>query len=87
MSFHAWVTSAFQWSAKLEKMGLPGVVSMYGALLSVADTTRKRQGAEVRCVAIPFPADTMSPLQERKAIDDILGSLTLNLQSRGKSSR
>jgi len=71
---------AFQWSAKLEKMGLPGVVLMYDTLLSVADTTRKRQGAEVRSVAIPFPADTMSPSQESKAIDAILGCLTLPLK-------
>jgi hypothetical protein len=72
---------AFQWSAKLEKMGLPGVVLIYDTLLSVADTTRKRQGAEVRYVAIPFPADTMGPSLESKAIDDILGCLTLPLQS------
>jgi hypothetical protein len=71
---------AFKWSAKLEKMGLPGVVLMYDTLLSVADTTRKRQGTEVRYVAIPFPADTMSPSQERKTIDDILGCLTIPLK-------
>jgi len=71
---------AFQWSAKLEKMGLPGVVLMYDTLLSVADTTRKRQGAEVRFVAIPFPADAMPPSQESKAIDAILGCLTLPLK-------
>ena len=71
---------AFRWSAELEKMGLPGVVLMYDTLLTVADTTRKRQGAEVRYVAIPFPADTMSPSQESKAIDDILGCLTLPLK-------
>ena len=72
---------AFRWSAELEKMGLPGVVLMYDTLLTVADTTRKRQGAEVRYVAIPFPADTMSPSQESKAIGDILGCLTLPLKS------
>ena len=72
---------AFKWSAKLEKMGLPGAVLMYNTLLSVADTTRKRQGAEVRYVAIPFPADTMSPAQENRAIDDILACLTLPLES------
>ena len=77
---------AFQWSAVLEKMGLPGVVLMYDTLLSVADTTRKRQGAEVRYVAIPFPADTMSPSQEHKAIDDILGCLTLPLNSNEKQT-
>ena len=42
---------------------------------------RKRQGAEVRYVAIPFPADTMSPYRESKAIDEILGCLTLPLKS------
>jgi hypothetical protein len=72
---------AFKWSAKLEKMGLPGAVLMYNTLLSVADTTRKRQGAEVRYVAIPFPADTMSPFQENKAINDILACLTLPLEA------
>jgi hypothetical protein len=61
-------------------MGLPGVVLMYDTLLSVADTTRKRQGTEVRYVAIPFPADTMSPSQERKTIEYILGCLTIPLK-------
>ena len=72
---------AFKWSAKLEKLGLPGAVLMYNTLLSVADTTRKRQGAEVRYIAIPYPADTMSQAQESKAIDDILACLTLPLES------
>jgi hypothetical protein len=72
---------AFKWSAELEKAGLPGVVLMYDTLLSVADTTRKRQGSELRYVTIPFPADTMSPSQESKAIDDILECLTLPLKS------
>ncbi len=72
---------AFQWSAALEKMGLPGVVLMYDTLLSVADTTRKRQGAELRYVAVPFPADTMSPSRESKAIDSILQCLTLPLEA------
>jgi len=70
---------AFQWSAALEKTGLPGVVLMYDTILGVADTTRKRQGAELRYVAIPFPADTMSRSQESKAIDNILRCLTLPL--------
>ena len=71
---------AFKWSAKLEKMGLPGAVLMFDTLLSVADTTRNREGAEVRYVAIPYPAETMNRSQEDKAIDDILACLTLPLE-------
>ena len=71
---------AFKWSAKLEKMGLPGAVLMFDTLLSVAETTRKREGAQVRYVAIPFPAETMTQSQENRAIDDILGCLTLPLE-------
>ncbi len=72
---------AFKWSAKLEKLGLPGVVLMYDTLLSVAETTRQREGAEVRYVAVPFPAETMTPSQENKAIDDIVSCLTLPLEA------
>ncbi|MBN2320881.1 MAG: hypothetical protein JXR49_17510 [Acidobacteria bacterium] len=72
---------AFKWSAKLEKLGLPGAVLMFDTLLSVAETTRKREGAEVRYVAIPFPAETMSRSQENRAIDDILACLTLPLET------
>jgi hypothetical protein len=71
---------AFKWSAKLEKMGLPGAVLMFDTLLSVADTTRNREGAEVRYVAIPYPAETMNRTQEDKAIDDILACLILPLE-------
>jgi len=70
---------SFKWSAKLEKMGLPGVVLMFDTLLSVAETTRKREGAEVRYVSIPYPAETMNRSQEDRAIDDILACLTLPL--------
>jgi len=77
---------AFKWSAKLEKTGLPGAVLMFDTLLSVAETTRKREGAEVRYVAIPFPAETMSRSQENKAIDDILACLTLPLEAHEQRS-
>ena len=72
---------AFKWSAKLEKMGLPGAVLMFDTLLSVADTTRKREGAEVRYVAIPYPAEAMSQAQKGRAVNDILECLTLPLEA------
>jgi hypothetical protein len=75
---------AFKWSAKLEKMGLPGAVLMFDTLLSVADTTRNREGAELRYVAIPYPAETMELSKEEKAIDDILACLTLPLNDNEK---
>lgn len=71
---------ALKWSAKLEKMGLPGAVLMYDTLLSVAETTRQREGAEVRYVAIPYPAETMGQPQENRAINDLLACLTLPLE-------
>ncbi|MFC1838039.1 hypothetical protein ACFL1N_00560 [Thermodesulfobacteriota bacterium] len=77
---------AFKWSARLEKMGLPGAVLMFDTLLSVADTTRKREGSEVRYVAIPFPVDTMSRSQENRGIDNILACLTLPLEDHEQRS-
>ncbi len=73
---------AFKWSAKLEKSGLPGAVLMFDTLLSVADTTRSREGAEVRFTAIPYPAETMNQSQEDRAIDDILACLILPLNDK-----
>jgi len=77
---------AFKWSAKLEKMRLPGAVLMFDTLLSVAETTRKREGAEVRYVAIPYPAETMSRSQENRAIDDLLSCLILPLETHEQRS-
>jgi hypothetical protein len=77
---------AFKWSAKLEKLGLPGAVLMFDTLLSVAETTRTREGAEIRYVAIPYPAETMNRSQEDKAINDILACLTLTLEDHEKRS-
>ena len=77
---------AFKWSAKLEKMGLPGAVLMFDTLLSVAETTRTREGAEVRFIAIPYPAETMNRSQEGEAVDDILACLTTPLVTQEKKS-
>ncbi len=75
---------AFKWSAKLEKIGLPGAVLMFDTLLSVADTTRNREGAELRYVAIPYPAETMELSKEEKTIDDVISCLTIPLKDNEK---
>lgn len=66
---------AFKWSAKLEKMGLPGTVVMYDTLLSVKDTTNAREGAPVRYTAFPYPISTIPAARRAQLVDDIIENL------------
>lgn len=70
---------AFKWSAKLEKMGLPGVVVNFDALNSVGDTTNAREGAQVRRSAFTYPPERMEPKAYDAAIDKAIAALTAPL--------
>ena len=70
---------AFKWSAKLEKMGLPGTVVMYDTLLSVKDTTNAREGAAVRFTAFPYPISTIPAAKRAQLVDDIIENLRRQL--------
>jgi len=71
---------AFQWSAKLEKMGLPGTVVNFDDLNSVGDTTSSRWGAVLRRSSFVYPPETMNrqayPEALSRAIDNLTKPLT-----------
>jgi hypothetical protein len=66
---------AFKWSAVLERMGIPGSVLMFDTLHSVAETSRKREGAELRYTSIPYPAEVMSEEERAAAIERVVQTL------------
>jgi hypothetical protein len=78
---------AFKWSAKLEKMGLPGAVVNFDELNSVGDTTNAREGALVRRSAFGYPAETMAkPAYDAAlnlAVDNLTKPLTANEKATG----
>ncbi len=78
---------AFKWSAKLEKMGLPGAVVIFEELNSVGDTTNVREGALVRRSAFGYPAETMAkPAYDAAlnlAIDNLTKALTADEKATG----
>jgi hypothetical protein len=67
---------AFKWSAKLEKMGLPGVVVNFDSLNSVGGTTNAREGADVRRATFHYPPEAMDKNAYDAAIDATLQALT-----------
>ncbi len=77
---------AFQWSAKLEKMGLPGVVINYSDLNSVGDTTNERWGAMLRRSAFAYPIETMAKPAYRVALTLAVGNLTKPLTADEKAT-
>ncbi len=78
---------AFKWSAKLEKMGLPGGVVNFDTLNSVGDTTNLREGAAVRRSAFRYPVEVMDKQTYNAAlnlaIDNLTRPLTADEQATG----
>ncbi len=66
---------AFKWSAKLEKMGLPGTVVFYDTLLSVRDTTNIREGAPVRSTAFAYPISTIPAARRAAQVEEVIENL------------
>lgn len=66
---------AIKWSAKLEKMGVPGAAVIFDTLLSPADTTKDREGAPIRYTAVPYPAETMDEAAFAAATERIVATL------------
>lgn len=67
---------AFQWSAGLERLGLPGSVLMFDTFLGVAEASRNRAGAQLRFTSIPYPAEGMDAAAMQDAFDDVISTLT-----------
>jgi hypothetical protein len=67
---------AFQWSAKLEKMGLPGTVVNFDDLNKVGDTTSARWGAMLRRSAFAYPPETMNRQAYAAALSRVIDNLT-----------
>jgi hypothetical protein len=77
---------AFQWSAKLEKLGLPGAVVNYRDLDSVGDTTSERWGAMLRRSAFVYPVETMTKPAYSAALALAADHLTRPLTADEKAS-
>ncbi len=77
---------AFKWSAKLEKMGLPGAVVNFDELNSVGDTTNVREGALVRRSAFGYPAETMAKPAYDAAVNLAVDNLTKPLTADEKAT-
>ncbi|MBP2666521.1 MAG: hypothetical protein H6Q76_1501 [Firmicutes bacterium] len=67
---------AFQWSAKLEKMGLPGAVVNFDDLNNVGDTTSSRWGAALRRSSFIYPPETMNKQAYAAALSRAIDNLT-----------
>jgi hypothetical protein len=67
---------AFQWSAKLEKMGLPGTVVNFDDLNRVGDTTSSRWGAMLRRASFVYPPEAMNRQGYSGALSRAIDNLT-----------
>ena len=70
---------AFKWSAKLEKMGLPGVVVNFDSLNNVGDHTNAREGAQVRRAPFHYPPEAMDKAAYEAAMAKVVAGLTAPL--------
>jgi hypothetical protein len=77
---------AFQWSAKLEKMGLPGAVVNFDDLNSVGDTTSSRWGAMLRRSSFVYPPETMNKEAYAAALSRAIDNLTKPLTPEEKAT-
>jgi hypothetical protein len=77
---------AFQWSAKLEKMGLPGTVVNFDDLNSVGDTTSARWGAVLRRSSFVYPPETMNRQAYAAALSRAIDNLTSPLAPEEKAT-
>ena len=77
---------AFQWSAKLEKMGLPGAVVNFDDLNSVGDTTSSRWGAMLRRSSFVYPPETMNKQGYAAALSRAIDNLTRPLTPEEKAT-
>ncbi len=77
---------AFQWSAKLEKMGLPGTVVNFDDLDSVGDTTSSRWGARLRRSSFVYPPETMNKQAYAEALSRAVDNLTRPLTPEEKAT-
>jgi hypothetical protein len=64
------------WSAKLESMGIPGVVLHFAALADNAERTREKQGTPVRPVSVPNRGNGVS---QAEIADEVARALTVPL--------
>jgi len=72
------------WSAKLESMGLPGVVLHFAALAENAERTREKLGTPVRLVSVPNRGTGAS---EADITDHVVRALTEPLVASEQDSR
>jgi hypothetical protein len=77
---------AFQWSARLEKMGLPGTVVNFEDLNSVGDTTSSRWGAALRRSFFVYPPETMSKQAYAAALSRAIDNLIIPLTPEEKAA-
>jgi hypothetical protein len=72
---------AFRWSAELERRGVPGVVTAFSELETVANQTNARSGAQARSAFFDYPIQEMPAPSVDSAVARILSALTDPLQS------
>jgi hypothetical protein len=77
---------AFQWSAKLEKMGLPGTVVNFDDLNSVGDTTSSRWGSMLRRSSFVYPPETMNKQAYAGALSRAIDNLAKPLAPEEKAT-
>jgi hypothetical protein len=79
---------AVQWSARLEKMGVPGLVLSYATLIEDVKRAREKLGTMVRNISIPYPFQILSEDEKmsvvNKIIDAIVSPLSKAEQKTGK---
>jgi hypothetical protein len=77
---------AITWTAKLERMGLPGVSIVFDMFTENAKRTSDRMGMSIRYVPVPYPLSKIKNEEMGELVNKIIESLTAPLTEDEKST-